>query len=59
MSYATLMVPIDVDAIPTNRVAVATGADLDVAGAYGHSRLGEWFFGGFARDLALQVRFAV
>lgn len=22
-----------------------------VAGAYGHSRLGEWFFGGVTRDL--------
>jgi nucleotide-binding universal stress UspA family protein len=27
------------------------GADLLVAGAYGHSRLGEWFFGGVTRDL--------
>jgi nucleotide-binding universal stress UspA family protein len=27
------------------------GADLLVAGAYGHSRLGEWMFGGVTRDL--------
>jgi nucleotide-binding universal stress UspA family protein len=27
------------------------GADLIVTGAYGHSRLGEWIFGGMTRDL--------
>ena len=27
------------------------GADLIVAGGYGHSRLGEWAFGGVTRDL--------
>ena len=27
------------------------GADLVVAGAYGHSRLGEWMFGGVTREL--------
>jgi nucleotide-binding universal stress UspA family protein len=27
------------------------GADLIVAGAYGHTRLGEWVFGGVTRDL--------
>jgi nucleotide-binding universal stress UspA family protein len=27
------------------------GADLLVTGAYGHSRLGEWIFGGMTRDL--------
>jgi nucleotide-binding universal stress UspA family protein len=26
-------------------------ADLIVSGAYGHSRLGEWIFGGVTRDL--------
>jgi nucleotide-binding universal stress UspA family protein len=30
------------------------GADLVVAGAYGHSRLGEWAFGGVTRDLLRQ-----
>ena len=33
------------------RLARAEGADLIVAGAYGHSRLGEWVFGGVTRDL--------
>lgn len=31
--------------------ARADGADLIVAGGYGHSRLGEWIFGGVTRDL--------
>jgi nucleotide-binding universal stress UspA family protein len=31
--------------------ANAEGADLMVAGGYGHSRLGEWIFGGVTRDL--------
>ncbi len=33
------------------RLAASEGADLIVAGAYGHSRLGEWAFGGVTRDL--------
>jgi len=32
-------------------VAQEVGADLIVAGAYGHSRLGEWAFGGVTYDL--------
>ena len=31
--------------------ARSEGADLIVAGGYGHSRLGEWIFGGVTRDL--------
>jgi len=31
--------------------ARAVGADLVVAGGYGHTRLGEWAFGGVTRDL--------
>jgi nucleotide-binding universal stress UspA family protein len=31
--------------------AKSEGADLIVAGAYGHTRLGEWVFGGVTRDL--------
>ena len=31
--------------------AEAEGADLIVTGGYGHSRLGEWIFGGVTRDL--------
>ena len=30
------------------------GADLIVLGCYGHSRLGEWVFGGVTRDLLAQ-----
>jgi nucleotide-binding universal stress UspA family protein len=33
------------------RLAEEEGADLIVAGAYGHSRLGEWLFGGMTQDL--------
>ena len=32
-------------------VAKSDGADLIVAGAYGHTRLGEWIFGGVTRGL--------
>ena len=33
------------------RLALEEGADLVVTGAYGHSRLGEWMFGGVTREL--------
>jgi nucleotide-binding universal stress UspA family protein len=33
------------------RLAQQEGADLLVAGAFGHSRLGEWIFGGVTQDL--------
>jgi nucleotide-binding universal stress UspA family protein len=33
------------------RVAQDERADLLVTGAYGHSRLGEWIFGGMTREL--------
>jgi nucleotide-binding universal stress UspA family protein len=33
------------------RLVQEEGADLTVSGAYGHSRLGEWMFGGVTRDL--------
>jgi nucleotide-binding universal stress UspA family protein len=33
------------------RFAQREKSDLLVAGAYGHSRLGEWVFGGVTRDL--------
>jgi nucleotide-binding universal stress UspA family protein len=33
------------------RISQAENADLIVAGAYGHTRLGEWVFGGVTRDL--------
>ena len=37
------------------KLAQEEGADLLVAGAYGHSRLGEWIFGGVTRDLLAQT----
>jgi nucleotide-binding universal stress UspA family protein len=38
-------------AFPLLRMAKDLEADLIVTGAYGHSRLGEWFFGGVTRSL--------
>jgi nucleotide-binding universal stress UspA family protein len=35
-------------------IASSFGAGLIVAGAYGHTRLGEWIFGGVTRDLLSQ-----
>jgi nucleotide-binding universal stress UspA family protein len=32
------------------------GADMIVAGAYGHTRLREWVFGGVTRDLISQSK---
>jgi nucleotide-binding universal stress UspA family protein len=39
------------DARHLNNPAKQDGADLIVTGAYGHSRLGEWIFGGMTRGL--------
>lgn len=36
------------------QVALDKGADLIVAGAFGHSRLREWVFGGVTRDLLVR-----
>lgn len=41
----------DPDAHHLVRIATEQGADLIVAGGYGHSRLGEWMFGGVTRGL--------
>jgi nucleotide-binding universal stress UspA family protein len=38
-------------AVELNIEAQAIGADLIVAGGYGHSRMGEWVFGGVTYDL--------
>jgi nucleotide-binding universal stress UspA family protein len=38
-------------AVELNIAAEAIGADLVVAGGYGHTRLGEWVFGGVTREL--------
>jgi nucleotide-binding universal stress UspA family protein len=37
-------------------VASDIGADLIVAGAYGHSRLREWVWGGVTRDLLTRTK---
>ncbi len=42
------------DAAGLNAIALEKGADLVVAGAYGHSRLREWALGGVTRDLLLR-----
>ena len=43
------------DATQLNAVAAEQQADLIVAGAYGHSRLREWAFGGVTRDILLHA----
>jgi nucleotide-binding universal stress UspA family protein len=43
--------PTDDDGSRLLQLAVAEGADLIVAGAYGHSRLREWALGGVTRSL--------
>jgi nucleotide-binding universal stress UspA family protein len=39
--------------------AVAFGADLLVMGAYGHSHLSEWMFGGVTRTVLGEARLPV
>lgn len=41
------------ESVQLGEIARARGADLIVAGAFGHSRLREWAFGGVTRDLVL------
>jgi nucleotide-binding universal stress UspA family protein len=41
------------DARQLDAIARELGADLVVAGAYGHSRMREWVLGGVTRDLLL------
>jgi nucleotide-binding universal stress UspA family protein len=50
---ADLLVPDAIDNAGERLELIASdiGADLVVAGAYGHTRLGEWMFGGVTRDL--------
>lgn len=38
-------------------ILLQNAADLIVAGAYGHSRLQEWIFGGVTRDLMMKSRY--
>jgi len=42
------------DASLLNAIAQERGANMVVAGAYGHSRLREWVLGGVTRDLLLR-----
>lgn len=44
------------DAVHLDATAGELGADLLVAGAYGHSRLREWVLGGVTRDLLLRAK---
>jgi nucleotide-binding universal stress UspA family protein len=43
--------PVARTTVELNATADGIGADLIVAGGYGHSRLGEWVFGGVTRSL--------
>jgi nucleotide-binding universal stress UspA family protein len=43
------------DAVRLDAIAEELGADLLVAGAYGHSRVREWVLGGVTRDLLLRA----
>jgi nucleotide-binding universal stress UspA family protein len=43
------------DAAELNAIVQNQGADLLVAGAYGHSRVREWVLGGVTRDLLLRA----
>jgi len=47
------------DAHQLVRLAKDNGADLIVTGAYGHSRLGEWVFGGMTRGLLDEAPFCL
>jgi nucleotide-binding universal stress UspA family protein len=45
------------DAYQLDKAILELGTDVVVAGAYGHSRLREWVFGGVTRDLTLQAEY--
>lgn len=45
------------DSYQLDAVVQELGTDILVAGAYGHSRLREWVFGGITRDLTLQAEY--
>ena len=56
MSYASILVHVQTSPEAQSRLRAALAlaerfdADLIAAGAYGHTRLGEWFFGGVTQD---------
>ena len=54
-AQATTMPSTGDDATGLHNVAQDLGADLIVAGAYGHSRLREWALGGVTRDFLLHA----
>ena len=49
----------ETDAHQLIRLASDEGADLIVIGGYGHSRLGEWMFGGMTRGLLKEAPFCL
>ncbi|WP_038959610.1 universal stress protein [Bradyrhizobium japonicum] len=49
----------ETDAHQLIRLASDGGADLIVTGGYGHSRLGEWMFGGMTRGLLNEAPFCL
>ncbi len=53
IAVASAVAPLVKGGIAADLISIANveGGDLVVTGAYGHSRLGEWFFGGVTRDL--------
>jgi nucleotide-binding universal stress UspA family protein len=53
-AVAKVIVQAHPDGLHILRQAGLEGADLIVSGAYGHSRLGEWVFGGITADLLSQ-----
>jgi nucleotide-binding universal stress UspA family protein len=54
---ATAAVPVaSAKSDPLGSLAAEMNADLIVAGAYGHSRLREWVWGGMTRDLLTSTR---
>lgn len=51
-AHAKARLALDVDTAVELQIAASTlGADLIVAGGYGHSRIGEWVLGGVTQDL--------
>ena len=49
----------DTDIADLHAAMIERGCDLLVAGAYGHSRVGEFVFGGVTRDLLLAAEYCV
>jgi nucleotide-binding universal stress UspA family protein len=54
-AHGTAHVSVGNDAMALHALSQDAGADVIVAGAYGHSRLREWVLGGVTRDLLLSA----